>query len=158
MRDPHEWHLARAIPVPESGCWLWLGAEKGNGYGNVRRGSENLTASRMSYIKVHGEIPGGMDVCHKCDTRLCINPDHLFLGTRTDNMRDASRKGRTSRGERHGLLLRGDKGPSAKLSWREVRNIRIAVDLGVSHERIATVKKIHVTSVKNIVNHKTWKE
>lgn len=93
------WIEARSIPVTESGCWLWLGAEKGNGYGNVRRRQQNLPAHRFVWELVSGKaVPAGLDVCHKCDTRLCVNPGHLFLGTRLDNMRDCVAKGRQARG------------------------------------------------------------
>ncbi|MGD4429391.1 HNH endonuclease signature motif containing protein, partial [Xanthomonas citri pv. citri] len=88
------WAEARSIPVPESGCWLWLGAEKGNGYGNVKEGRRNTTAHRRSWEEHNGPIPKGMHVCHKCDTRPCINPDHLFLGTRKQNMADCVAKDR----------------------------------------------------------------
>lgn len=96
------WAEARSIPVPESGCWIWLGAEKGNGYGNVRQGRGNIPAHRRSFIESFGPVPTGVDVCHRCDTRCCINPDHLFLGTRLDNMRDCAAKGRLSQGPSHG--------------------------------------------------------
>lgn len=83
------------IPVPESGCWLWLGGWDANGYGKVsRNGKVITTAHRLFYFERNGPIPTGLVVCHKCDTPACCNPDHLFLGTYQDNIDDMIRKGR----------------------------------------------------------------
>lgn len=75
-------------------CWVWQGASKGNGYGNVRLGTKNITAHRYAYAIFVGDVPDDMDVCHTCDNRFCVNPDHLFLGSRKDNMMDCKEKGR----------------------------------------------------------------
>lgn len=82
------------IPVPESGCWLWLGAWQGCGYGHASRNYGNRAAQRLMYEHLAGPIPEGMLLCHKCDTPPCVNPDHMFLGTDADNAADKSRKGR----------------------------------------------------------------
>lgn len=125
-----EWAEARSIPVPETGCWIWLGAEKGNGYGNVRCGGKNETAHRRSYREAFGDIPDGSDVCHKCDTRLCINPDHLFTGSRLENMADCFRKGRTAK---------GSKLPQTKVSDED--RLRIRTEL--QHMTGAAISKIY---------------
>lgn len=81
--------------TPTSGdCILWTGAVSGSGYGNVWHNGRNIGAHRLAWEQVHGPVPDGLFVCHTCDTPLCINTDHLFLGTPKDNSQDMSRKGR----------------------------------------------------------------
>lgn len=84
------------IPEPNSGCWLWLASENPRGYGQVWDIDEGraIVAHRASYKVFVGPIPEGARVLHKCDTPLCINPDHLFLGTQQDNLLDMATKGR----------------------------------------------------------------
>lgn len=88
---------AKYIPVTESGCWLWTAAcHEAAGYGQIWHLGKVLRANRVSWTLYRGEIPGGLHVCHTCDVRCCVNPDHLFLGTREDNMQDCFKKGRSS--------------------------------------------------------------
>ena len=81
-------------------CWLWMAGRTSTGYGHMGRprySKRTQRAHRISWMLHYGEIPSGLDVCHHCDNRLCIRPNHLFLGTRQDNMKDAARKGRVFR-------------------------------------------------------------
>jgi hypothetical protein len=107
--------------VDKSGdCWIWLGAPWTKGYGRAFYQGQTWRAHRLAYSLTYGIIPKGLVVCHRCDTRLCVRPDHLFLGSIRDNHRDAMRKGRNSSGEIHG---------SAKLTQADVLAIQ------QSHER-----------------------
>lgn len=88
------------IPVPESGCWLWLGGWDRKGYGKTGGSSNSTKTHRMFFERFNGPIHHGLIVCHKCDTPACVNPAHLFQGTHKDNAEDRVRKGRSKGGRR----------------------------------------------------------
>ena len=110
-----------SIPEPMSGCVLWLGAIKTNPggleYGRITIGpratKETHSAHRISFRVHKGPIPEGLNVCHTCDVSLCINPNHLFVGTQQENLDDAKRKNRMTRygpGGRKAFELRKNRG------------------------------------------------
>jgi len=83
------------MPVPESGCWLWLGrVDPDSGYGQFSLNDRITRAHRAAWLLYRGDIPAGRLVLHRCDVRCCVNPNHLFLGSHKDNMRDCITKGR----------------------------------------------------------------
>jgi hypothetical protein len=82
------------MPEPNTGCLLWLGKVGTDGYGLFKVGGKRRAAHRVSYEIHKGPIPPGLWVLHRCDTPACVNPEHLFLGTHADNMRDMVAKGR----------------------------------------------------------------
>lgn len=81
--------------ITATGCWEWTGKVRRDGYGACWSGGREMLAHRVSFAREHGEIPAGAVVCHKCDNPRCINPQHLFMGTQGDNLRDAFAKGRS---------------------------------------------------------------
>lgn len=99
--------MDRVEMVPFSGCWYWAGATNGR-YGKLKLAGRLEYAHRVSYQTHYGPVPEGLMVLHRCDEPLCVNPDHLFLGTQTENMRDCIAKGRFSPPP---VGLRGKAGP-----------------------------------------------
>jgi hypothetical protein len=130
------------MPEPYSGCWLWIAAVDWQGYRVIGDGYKTRGAHRVAWLLFRGEIPEGMRVCHKCDTPLCVNPGHLFLGTQKDNMQDAHKKGRAFRttGELHHF---------AKLTNEDIFNIRsssksrtvLAEEFGVCVQNIGLIQR-----------------
>jgi len=133
-------------------CWEWTGYKSRGGYGRIRYCGRSVGAHRVSWIEHFGPIPEGLAVCHKCDNRSCVNPDHLFIGTQADNMRDMQAKKR-----RRGVGgQRGEGHHNAKLREEDVRLIRslagsdkaIAERFGMTRRYIWSVR--HGVTWKNI--------
>jgi hypothetical protein len=137
-----------------SGCWGWAGcAPKNPGYGQFRYNAKRIRAHRASWIIHNGDIPNGMCVLHKCDNPICSNPDHLFLGTPGDNMRDAVQKGRNKY-----FGAAGEKNHKAKLKEGDIKVIRQLISGGVRQNKIAKLFNLHAVTVSEIKLGKTWKE
>jgi hypothetical protein len=135
-------------PEPNTGCWLWMEEIRQEGYGVFKIGTRPYDAHRLSYFIHSGSIPFGLLVCHTCDTRACINPNHLFLGTYLSNARDASIKGRLAVGEnRYG----------AKLTEQNVRDMLSLLDTdSYSQKQVGTMFGISQQVVSDIVNGYKW--
>ena len=108
MGPPHglsmrERFMRHVSPEPNTGCWLWEVSCRPNGYGQFAPDGSGrpVHAHRAAYELLVGTIPEGMQVCHRCDVRSCVNPDHLFLGTQKDNVDDMRAKGRAKWGAYH---------------------------------------------------------
>ena len=84
--------MSKVTPEPMSGCWLWTANYNHAGYGLFKIKNKSQRAHRISWEHFNGEIPKNLSVCHKCDVRECVNPDHLWLGTHRENCIDRGNK------------------------------------------------------------------
>ena len=126
--------------VAETGCWEWTAGKKGGGYGTFWISGRLTGAHRAALLLFKGEpLNTPMDAMHSCDNPGCVNPDHISYGTRSDNMKDCSRKGRI-RGTRD---WRGQKNPKSKLSPEQHDDIVRLVCAGMS--RLSASEKFGVT-------------
>lgn len=125
-------------------CWLWVGASKGNGYGSFVYQGKAQQAHRVAYQLFVKDIEKGKDVCHTCDNRMCVNPDHLFIGTRSDNMRDMSLKGRGAGGNRK------------HLKEFQIQEIRQRLISGHSPRAISQSMDINYATIISIKNNKSY--
>lgn len=142
---PDRFRSKVAVAGPDE-CWLWTASQRG-GYGKYGQGRhQSLRAHRVSYELSVGPIPEGMMVCHTCDTKLCVNPAHLFLGSHAENMADRNQKGRQASGERHS---------QAKLTADDVENIR-ANRMNLSGRELAALFGVSPSLISCIFNGKAW--
>jgi ribosomal protein L24E len=135
-------HYEKFVIKKENDCWDWRGY-KSAGYGILNHRGKLMKAHRVSWILHHGKIPESLFVLHKCDTRHCSNPSHLFLGNQTDNMRDMAAKKRTH--------IR------PKLTIEQVNEIRRLLNLGVTMARLARDYNVSDVCIWYIKHNKSWK-
>jgi len=148
--------LSKILRNESTDCWEFTGYLLPNGYGRIagRRGEGPNLAHRVSWLVHRGEIPAGMLVCHTCDNRKCVNPDHLFLGTQSDNLQDMKSKGRgkipnplpTTRGESHW---------KNKLTKEQVSEIRSRSS--ESRKALAVEFKTTPRYISSIISGTKWK-
>lgn len=127
----------------EDACWLWLGRKNTDGYGGLEVHGRGVMAHRSVWTLVNGPIPDGLCVLHKCDRPQCVNPAHLFLGTKTDNNTDMQMKGRSARGQKNGMCK------LTPLVVSEIRRRRrdgetcvaIANSVGVSNQLVSRIAR-----------------
>lgn len=135
----------------ESKCILFTGSKDTGGYGLKRYKNKLYKAHRLTWILTNGEIPTGLFVCHKCDVRNCVNIEHLFLGTNSDNMKDMYSKGR-------GNNFRGERSPVAKLTQFKVNEIRTLIDTtSMTLQSIANKYNVDRSLIGLIRSNKIWK-
>ena len=151
-------NVARVMPVPNSGCWIWLGSINDFGYGKLTLNSKSVRAHRLSWEQHRGPIPDGLWVLHKCDVPCCVNPDHLFLGTRVDNVRDMFQKGRGGREKmvatrRARGIGRGEGNPNAKLTEAQAREIYLSREMGTVLARRFGISQAIVSEIRH---RKRW--
>lgn len=136
-----------------TGCWNWTASKRkargGFVYGQFSLNGYPEWSHRASWIIHNNEIPNGMLVCHKCDNTLCVNPDHLFLGTQTDNIRDMISKGRDA--------LIGENNPHSIVNEKIVLEIRRYYKEGHKVSRIMKKFNLKRGCVEPIIKRNTWK-
>lgn len=143
-----------SIPIncPELGnCWEWTGYINRYGYGSFHPSSTVKELShRVVWQFTHGIIPDGLWVLHKCDNPACVNPNHLFLGTPSDNSKDMVKKGRS---------LTGEKNSQRKLTWEIVHKIRSTYATTEHNQhKLAKMFGVSVDCINHIVRNLTWRE
>lgn len=137
--------------ITDEDCWLWTNTITPHGYGLTNIGHERFSAHRASYIMYKGIIYKGDIVCHDCDCRSCVNPNHLFTGTQSDNMQDCKEKG---------LLIsfhkKGSNNIMARLTEDQVKEIRRLAKLGIYQRILAEQFKVTQPYISEIILRKVW--
>lgn len=138
--------LENYAPIPDAGCWLWLGAWSAAGYGKAHNYGTRISrvkwdeqAHRLFYAYHVGDIPDELFVCHKCDTPACVNPHHLFLGTPAENTADMVRKGRKPT---HRRVISGDE-------------VRAVFQSSLAVSKLAKQYGVSITTINAIRNRRT---
>lgn len=154
------------------GCWEWTAFVNSDGYGRIIRGRVVLLAHRVSWEFANGPIPGGLLVCHHCDNRPCIRPEHLFLGTYSDNAIDMTKKGRhgahvhpesVRRGDGHWSRVhpekvsRGSGNGASKLTEEKVQNMRkVRLETGMPYHSLGALFGVSANTAHEAVSGKRW--
>lgn len=158
----YQYILAKHVKV-ENGCWLWLGAVNPiTGYGQFKYRGKNIRVHRfiaygslgLEIPEYTGDYPTSEVVMHLCDTTLCINPDHLKIGTQSENIRLAFERGRKVS---HGNSMPGSTNPRAILTNDDIISIRELYAKGnVSQRELAKAYSMSKTQIGRILRHEQW--
>lgn len=135
------------VSPERTGCWRWTGRFLNWGYGVLTWRHRSQPAHRVSWEIASGrKVPRGLYVCHSCDNKWCVNPQHLFVGTQRDNMLDAAKKG----------LNKGERNGRARLNWETVAVIRSERDAGASYQSLAARYGVSEETIRDVVFRRTW--
>lgn len=148
---PEDWSvrlMRHVLPVTETGCWLWDAGVDENGYGvfTFQRNGRYHRAHRISWMLFVGGIPKGKQVNHKCHVPSCVNPNHLYLGTQLENMRDMWESGRASRRD-------GEHNGRSKISLEQAMEIKFS---GLSTRELSVKHGLCFTAIQRIRSGKAW--
>jgi hypothetical protein len=136
--------------VSDSGCWEWKGTLNAKGYGRITSQGRRMYAHRYSWIVHRGDIPDGLCVLHDCDNAMCVNPDHLHLGTKEDNNREMAERNRSQSGSSR---------YNAKLDEGKVREIRTRYSTGtVSQHALARDYGVSAMAINRAINGTRWRK
>ena len=147
------------------GCWIWTAARQRRGYGAFWTPEKIYPAHRWIYQVLNGPISLDLQVCHHCDNPPCVRPDHLFVGTRRDNMLDCARKGRRGMQphpansqfrNRRTIQCRGEDQGNAKLTTAQVLEMRQLANEGATAAAVARKFSINAGHVRRIIARKAW--
>lgn len=140
----------------DNGCWLWMGRKNKQGYGlYTKYNKETATwksyiASRYFWLLINGEIANGLIVCHSCNVLNCVNPDHLYLTTHSENNKKSFKEGKF-------CLCKGEQNKNSKLTEREVREIRKLYSSGkYSHRDLGEMYHVHRATIADIIKKRCW--
>jgi hypothetical protein len=133
----------------KNGCVEWTGMHR-EGYGRINYKRKTYGCTRLVWEWEKGKIPENKIICHSCDNPACVNINHLFLGTKADNMMDCVKKGRK-------LGLLGEKSPRARLKDEQVIKIKKLIKSGIALKEIARDFKVSKTTIHYIKSGRCWK-
>lgn len=161
-----DYHIQKFTSLIRKGspeeCWVWTGTKSGIGYGRFGFKKQAFAAHRLAFFLEYGIDPGDLLVCHKCDNPPCCNPNHLFLGTHLDNVRDCISKKRHCFGERKSKAMKarefsGPHNPNCVLSEQEVHMIREHFNNGMTQTALAPIFGVSQAHISKIVRRVWWK-
>lgn len=145
-------NFLQRVKKMDNGCWIWTGYVDEIGYGIIGAQGKNWKTHRLSWFYFNGNIPNGKKVLHKCDVRNCVNPDHLFLGTQSDNMKDCKNKGRNVSPK-----LKGTENPMSVLTDKQVLEMRkFRKETNLSYSKIGKKFKVSAMTAYRAIVGESW--
>ncbi|MCF7803906.1 MAG: HNH endonuclease [Candidatus Marinimicrobia bacterium] len=136
----------------DESCWVWEGTKNNSGYPLFSLQGEMVSALRLLYqIYYERKIPKNWVVSHICEDNSCVNPNHIYITTRSERTRQAYQKR-----ELIPASQRGEKNPNSKLCEQDIRAIRAAKEDGITHQQLAKEYQVTKTTISQIVNNKLW--
>ena len=148
--DTKEEFLAFVSPEPNTSCWLWDGPYTNGGYGSTQWVGKKELAHRLSYKLFIGPLPTGLCILHTCHVRCCVNPRHLRVGTQSENIKEAYKKGTMVK------QGRGEKANNSKLTERLVREIKFGSRKDWDAKNLALLCNVSRATIYDIRNNRSW--